>query len=229
MRLGILADAHGNHAGLCCCLRFLQHINVEHYLFLGDATGYFPHSAAVCETLAALPLTLIAGNHEGMLMGTLPMTDAMRDVIQPPDTAAAAIRLWMRRCAQAGPACDIEIGGRRLRLVHGSPEAPWLGRIADLSPSDMDDCDVLLSGHTHRPCISRPAADRLYVNPGSCGYPRDNGAWLSVAVLDTTDLSAHIFRLPNRLDATTLQWVHPAVRQTLQRNFPVTGTIVENL
>lgn len=229
MRLGILADAHGNLAGLERCLRFLRQRDVEHYLFLGDATGYFPQSEAVCALLAELPLTLIAGNHEAMLMGRIPMTDAMREIIQPPDTASPAVRQWMGRCASAGPACDIEIGGRRLRLVHGSPEAPWLGRIADLTPSHLDGCDILLSGHTHRPCISRPAADRLYVNPGSCGYPRDNGAWLSVAILDTTDLRAQIFRLSNRLEAATLQWLHPAVRQTLQRNFPVTGTIVENL
>lgn len=205
----------------------MRQLNVGHYLFLGDATGYFPQSAEVCETLAALPLTLIAGNHEGMLMGALSMADTMRAIIQPPDAGSPAIRQWVQRCARTGPICEVEIEGRHLRLVHGSPDSPWQGRVESLTTAIMRDCDVLLSGHTHRPCINKLSTGQLHVNPGSCGYPRDNGAWLSVAILDTSDLSACIFRLPNRLDTVTLQWIHPEVRQTLQRNSPITGTIVE--
>ncbi|WP_300731951.1 metallophosphoesterase family protein [uncultured Desulfovibrio sp.] len=227
MRLGILADAHGNLAGLRSCLHFLQQQSVDHYLFLGDATGYFPQNAAVCELLTALPLTLIAGNHEGMLMGELPMSDTMKEVIRPPETNNTTVGHWLQRCAQTGPIYDLEVGGKRLRLVHGSPDDPWSGHIDHLAVSYTEGCDVLLSGHTHRPCINNLSTGQLYVNPGSCGYPRDNGAWLSLAVLDTTDLHAQIFRLPNRIDIGTLQWLHPAVRKTLQRKFPVMGTIVE--
>ena len=227
MRLGVLADAHGNLAGLKTCLHFLRQRDVEHYLFLGDATGYFPQSAAICEELDALPLTLVAGNHEGMLMGILPMNDAMREVIQPPDTTLPPIRHWLQRCTRTGPMHHMKIGGKNLCMVHGSPDNPWLGRIDSPDTFPMKECDILLSAHTHRPGMTLTSDGRLYVNPGSCGYPRDNGAWLSVAVVDTVEPSAQIFRLPNRIDTPTLQWVHPAVRQTLQRRFPITGTIVE--
>lgn len=229
MRLGVLADAHGNLAGLERCLHFLRQQDVEHYLFLGDATGYFPQNEAVCSLLDELPLTLIAGNHEGMLMGTLPMTAAMREIIQPPDAKSPAVERWLQRCAQAGPARDILLDGKHLHMVHGGPKDPWCGHIKHPEEFPRQDYDIILSGHTHRPHINISSTGRLHVNPGSCGYPRDNGAWLSVAILDTDDLQAQIFRLPNKLDSATLARLHPAVVQTLQRDFPATGIFVEEL
>lgn len=229
MRLGILSDAHGNLAGLEACLRFLQRQGVEEYLFLGDAVGYFPQSAAVCDLLARLPATVIAGNHEAMLLEILPMSGRMRDVIRPPAPHDHRIRRWLRRCEQAGPMRTAVIDGKRLLLAHGSPADPYCGRIGDAAQVPSGTFDILLVGHTHHPQIMTLADGRLLINPGSCGYPRDNGAWLSVAVLDTVSMAAQIYRLPNRLDTAILNCVHPSVRNTLQRDFPFLGRRVENL
>lgn len=228
MRLGILSDAHGNIAGLKKCLRFLARQGVTQYLFLGDATGYLPHSQAVCALLARIPVLMVEGNNEAMLSGSLPMTDAMREIIRPPDPENVHIRRWLRLCKAAGPQRLLIIEGKRLRLVHAGLEDPYTGRMDKAAAAALTDCDVILAGHTHRPDITCFADGRLLLNPGSCGYPRDNGAWLSVATLDMPSLRAAIYRIPNRLDSATLRHVHPKVRETLQRDFPIYGTRVED-
>lgn len=71
-----------------------------------------------------------------------------------------------------------ELGGRRIRLVHGSPRkvneylfedkpARTFERIAAGS-----ECDVLVFGHTHKPWI-REYGGVLFVNCGSVGKPKD--------------------------------------------------------
>jgi diadenosine tetraphosphatase ApaH/serine/threonine PP2A family protein phosphatase len=71
-----------------------------------------------------------------------------------------------------------ELGGKRVRLVHGSPRkvneylfedkpARTFGRIAAGA-----DCDVLVFGHTHQPW-GHEYGGVLFVNCGSVGKPKD--------------------------------------------------------
>lgn len=228
MRVGILSDAHGNIAGLEKCVRFLARQHVSRYLFLGDAIGYFPHDQAVCALLASIPVVMVEGNNEAMLSGILPMTDAMREIIRPPDAGEPHIRKWLHLCKAVGPRRLLTIDGKRLYLVHAGLEDPYTGRMDKAAAAALKDCDAILAGHTHRPEVTYLEDGKLLLNPGSCGYPRDNGAWLSVAVLETQDLSASVYRIPNVVDEKTLQQVHPTVAETLKRDFPIFGTKVED-
>jgi putative phosphoesterase len=81
-----------------------------------------------------------------------------------------------------------ELGGKRVRLVHGSPrkvneylyedrEARTFERIAALA-----DCDVLVFGHTHKPWV-HAYGGVLFVNCGSVGKPKDGDPRASFALL----------------------------------------------
>lgn len=82
-----------------------------------------------------------------------------------------------------------ELGGKRIRLVHGSPRkvneylfedkpARTFERIARGS-----DCDVLVFGHTHKPWIHEYGGV-LFVNCGSVGKPKDGDPRGGFAVLE---------------------------------------------
>ena len=84
-----------------------------------------------------------------------------------------------------------ELGGRRVRLVHGSPRkvneylfedkpAKTFERIAAGS-----DCDVLVFGHTHNPWIHEYGGV-LFVNCGSVGKPKDGDPRGGFAVLEAS-------------------------------------------
>jgi putative phosphoesterase len=89
-----------------------------------------------------------------------------------------------------------ELGGQRVRLVHGSPRkvneylfedkpARLYERLAGLA-----DCDVLAFGHTHRPWIHTHGGV-LFVNCGSVGKPKDGDPRAAFAVLEL-DQDGHI-------------------------------------
>jgi len=85
-----------------------------------------------------------------------------------------------------------EVGGRRVRLVHGSPRkvneylfedkpARTFERIAALA-----DCDMLVFGHTHKPWVHEYGGV-LFVNCGSVGKPKDGDPRAAYAVLEAED------------------------------------------
>src|SRR5690242_10324659 len=78
VRVGLLSDAHGNPLGLRRCLAVLRAAGVGPLYFLGDAVGYLPGEGEVIRTLAEAGAVCVRGNHEGMLLGELPL-DPVRD------------------------------------------------------------------------------------------------------------------------------------------------------
>jgi putative phosphoesterase len=96
-----------------------------------------------------------------------------------------------------------ELGGKRVRLVHGSPRkvneylfedkpARTFERIAALA-----DCDILLFGHTHKPW-TREYGGVLFVNCGSVGKPKDGDPRANYALLTATNtgIAVSIERVP---------------------------------
>ncbi len=78
MVIGLLSDAHGNPLGLRSSLAALRVAGAGTIYFLGDAVGYLPGETEVIEVLVSEGVICQRGNHEGMLLGDLPL-DADRD------------------------------------------------------------------------------------------------------------------------------------------------------
>jgi putative phosphoesterase len=98
---------------------------------------------------------------------------------------------------------NFELGGKRIRLVHGSPRkvneylfedkpARTFERIAALA-----DCDVLVFGHTHKPWVHEYGGV-LFVNCGAVGKPKDGDPRASFGLLTATEngFSVSIERAP---------------------------------
>jgi putative phosphoesterase len=80
------------------------------------------------------------------------------------------------------------IGGKRFLFVHATPRDPldeyahpdadfWARRLQNV------EADVVCVGHTHQPYVL-PVGDKLVVNPGSVGQPRDGDPRASYAVIE---------------------------------------------
>ena len=82
-----------------------------------------------------------------------------------------------------------ELGGRRVRLVHGSPRKVNEYLFEDKPSRTFEriaagaDCDVLVFGHTHRPWVAEYGGV-LFVNCGSVGKPKDGDPRAAFAVLE---------------------------------------------
>lgn len=205
MRLGIIADIHGNDVALRAVLKDAERLGVDRWWALGDLVLFCPRPAEVLEILLGLPgISMLRGNTDRyVLTGEQPAPHSTAaeaagsvDLVERYAKMAAG-SAWTRGVLDQAGLLDVLAGlPEQLRLqlpngiavlgVHASPRAddgPGIDPdIADelLGPLLAGaGADVVIGGHTHF------ATDRLVggiraLNPGSAGLPRTDGAacWL---------------------------------------------------
>jgi len=194
MKLGLVADIHGNIEGLRIALDKLGPI--DELVCAGDAVYQFRFSNDVIGLLRERGARYILGNHERVLLG--PWGDRVR--------ANEKVDRALVDYMAARPYHDeTRVSGKKLVVVHGSPFDPHDEYLYPNSPNLRKlaaiDADYIVLGHTHYHMAER-AGRALVINPGSAGEPRDhrNGFRLSCAVLDTEsgDVQFHHFDDPTR-------------------------------
>ena len=165
----------------------------------GDLVGYGPHPNEVCALIEDRAIPTIYGNYDYAIARDLEDCGcAYRD---PHEREIGQLSVdWTLAHTNARSKTFMhdlpfdlrfELGGQRVRLVHGSPRkvneylfedkpARTFERIAALA-----DCDVLVFGHTHKPWVHEYGGV-LFVNCGSVGKPKDGDPRGSFAVLATS-------------------------------------------
>lgn len=205
MKLGVIADIHGNDVALRAVLKDADRMGVDRWWALGDLVLFGPRPAEVLELLQGLPgVSMLRGNTDRyVLTGEQPAPHATAadavasvDLVERYGAMAAGIG-WTRGVLdQAGLLASLTALPAQLRLQLPSG-ATLLGVHASLRADDgpgIDpgiadeqlrpllagcDADVVIGGHTHF------ATDRVVdgiraLNPGTAGLPRASGAasWL---------------------------------------------------
>lgn len=202
MKLALLSDAHGNSIGLDACLRCISGLDVDDIYFLGDAVGYLTDPVPVLQRLRDAAVSCQKGNHEAMLLGELPL-DPRRDAFYRLSVQREALTGELSERLSAWPRVrELDVGGVRMLLSHGSPAPSLSERVYEDTPWRPDagfPYDVAFIGHTHRPFVRR-CDDVLLVNVGSCGMPRDRGDLASWVLYDTDAREARIYRVPFDVD-----------------------------
>lgn len=205
MRLGVLADIHGNEVALWAVLEDAKSRQVDRWWVLGDLVLFGPRPAEVLDLLRALPgVEMLSGNTDRyVLTGDQPAphataADAAGDVglVERYGLVAAGIG-WARGVlAQAGLLDTLRSLQAELRLklpdgtrvlgVHASPGSDdGLGIKPGLSDDQLAellsgcDADIVIGGHTHRG-TDRMIGRTRALNPGSVGLPERPGEaeWL---------------------------------------------------
>jgi putative phosphoesterase len=209
-RAAVVTDIHGNLPALKAALIRLNEIGIAATYCGGDLVGYGPWPNEVCRLLEERGIPTIYGNYDyAIARDDEDCGCAYRD---PHDRALGERSIaWTlehtdptSKNFMRGLPFDLrlELAGRRVRLVHGSPRkvneylfedkpARTFERIARIA-----ECDVLVFGHTHQPWIHEYGGV-LFVNCGSVGKPRDGDPRGGFAVLEAADdgVTARIERI----------------------------------
>jgi predicted phosphodiesterase len=205
MRLGVVADVHGNEVALRAVLDDAAGCRIDRWWVLGDLVLFGPRPAETLGLLRSLPgVEMLRGNTDRyVLTGEQPAPHATAadaagsaDLVERYGLVAAGIGWTRGVLCQAGLLDTLTSLPGELRLdlpdgtrvlgVHASPGAddgPGIkpGLDEDRLTRLFAGCaaDIVIGGHTHR------AADRTIggiraLNPGSTGIPeRPGGAgWL---------------------------------------------------
>ena len=222
MRCAIIADIHANLAAFSEVLGDIERRGgVEEVWCLGDVVGYGPDPHDCLELLRQYNHVCVAGNHDWVAIGKLD-TSAFN-----PDAAAAC--RWTAQQLSPG---DIEyledlplvIEKGDFTLAHGSPRDPiWeymLSTSIAMENFTFFQSQFCLVGHSHVPLIFKYGEDtcslsqflpniglvlgrnRLIINPGGVGQPRDGDPRASYAIYDSEARLVRLYRVSYDIDAT---------------------------
>ena len=227
MRLGFIADPHGNSLGLAAALDALDQAEVDRVICAGDIVGYYPFVNETIDTLRTRDVECIAGNHDLYLRGdvsTTPERWKAYHLDHADETISTEHRTWL---AGLPLGLDFSADGARIKVCHGSPWSPE----EYVYPDNVDEerfaalaADIVVMGHTHIPLVRHLGPERagvLLFNPGSCGQPRDYVPLAAYGVLDAQSREARIGRVAYDIaavrDRCASLGFSPAVRDILTR------------
>jgi diadenosine tetraphosphatase ApaH/serine/threonine PP2A family protein phosphatase len=189
-RLAVFGGVYSNSRALAAAIFDARRWGAEGLFALGDFGAFGPHPDRVFPILLEAGVESIQGNYEESL--STDAADCHCGYTDPRDnhfaqvsydyTAAKTSPEWKRWMATLPKTRRLEIGGRRILLVHGSPRrineflwestspVPFLEKLlADHS------ADVLLCTHTGLHWQRRLPSGRLVVNCGVLGRPANDG------------------------------------------------------
>ncbi|MCL2459274.1 MAG: metallophosphoesterase [Desulfobulbus sp.] len=237
MRLGILADIHGNYRALAAVLADMAQAGVERIVSLGDNIGYGPEPEDVVRALIKHRVVSVMGNHEQGLFSrshyerlhAVPRDSlALTRTLLSPDSLAWLEGLQAVRCENG------------VRYVHGCP--PQSATIYLYTPTKKRLRRVFaayperfcFAGHTHdfgwhqqndADVVSREVAighvalesdARYLLLPGSVGQPRDMLSWhAKYMVWDQATATIDIRSVPYDVQTT--------IRLLGERGFPASN------
>jgi len=217
MRIGLIADIHGNLVALETVLAELVEESLDDLVCLGDVAALGPQPGAVLARLRALGCPVVMGNTDAWLLAPPAISGA--DDVDLAMTAWCGAQLTDvdRAQVRAFPAViERPLGaGRTLLCFHGSPRS-YDDVIVPTTPDDALDAmlgdtraAILAGGHTHLQMLRRHG-DAHLVNPGSVGLPGVGPAaqrnrhvrWAEYAVVeaDGDRLDISLRRTPLDLD-----------------------------
>jgi len=221
MRYLVLSDIHSNLAAFEAVLADAGQF--DEIWCLGDVIGYGPQPNECIKRLKSLPHICVAGNHDWAAVNKLDVSAFN------PDAQRAC--LWTREQLTPGNWNFIEnlpetLVKDNFTIVHGSPRHPIWEYITRSSVAMANfayfDTTYCFFGHTHRPVIyaldglhntcdtfmmpeNNPIPldiERLLINPGGVGQPRDGDPRASYIVLDSEENTIEYRRVEYPIEET---------------------------
>ena len=223
MRILVISDIHANLVALNAVIQDAGAF--DRVWCLGDIIGYGPEPNACIERLSAFEGVCLAGNHDLAVLNKVSLEDFSQDARDAAnwtrEQLTDANRDWLGRLA---PMIVFEEYG--VTLVHGSPRDPIWEYV--VTPADAANAlnsietPICLVGHSHvqitfrlptyglgvvreSPQMNKPLSltlDRLVVNPGSVGQPRDDDVRAAYAMIDLETMTLTHRRIQYDIAAT---------------------------
>jgi predicted phosphodiesterase len=222
MRYAILADIHSNLKAFEAVLEDIERRGgaVEIWC-LGDVVGYGPDPRECLHLLQQYPHCCIAGNHDWAAIGKIDTSDFN------PEAAAACH--WTASQLSREDINYLEnlpliLYRDDFTLAHGSPREPIWEYLLSVQSAKANfsyfKTKYCLIGHSHVPLLFEERADacqlsdlpaalaldqrenRLIINPGGVGQPRDNDNRASYVILDAEEGVLCHYRVAYDISAT---------------------------
>ncbi len=222
MRILVVSDIHANLTALQAVLEDAP--DHDSIWCLGDLVGYGPDPNECVDLMRSQQnLLCLLGNHDQAAMGAISLARFNLDARDATTWTRRALSDENRAFLRNRPS-TITVGN--YTLAHGSPRQPLWEYIFDprVAENNFESIETpyCLVGHSHIPQIFHkpspeiftsamtirpekpiPLRPKMIFNPGSVGQPRDLDSRASYAILDTSEKTWMLRRVP--YDITQVQ------------------------
>lgn len=216
MRILLISDIHANLVAFDAVLEATAN-EWDQIMFLGDLVGYGPEPNECVTLMQQLPHMALSGNHDWAALGRINIKTFNSNARKAMQWTQRQLSVASRDYLASLPSLRTD---DHFTYAHASPRDPiWEYvdesnvAVANFSHFDTNVCFV---GHTHVPCIfamdaaqvmtrhlprygeplSLAGPERLLINPGSVGQPRDTDPRAAYALLDTELATLTQYRVP---------------------------------
>ncbi len=226
MRIGIISDIHSNLAALEAVLEDAARRAVAEFWCLGDVVGYGPAPRECVAIVRERARLCLAGNHDLGSIGAISLADFNPYAAEASQWTGQVLTEDEKAWLGGLPA---KLAEGEWTLAHGSPREPvWeyvLSSAVARASFACFETRACLVGHSHVPFVCRETpfgepcrlvhapdgteaplgAERLIVNPGSVGQPRDGDPRAAYAILDMAQGLVAFHRAPYDIEAVQRQ------------------------
>ena len=206
MIYGVFGDIHSNFCALSSVLDEMKTSGVESYACTGDVVGYASEPVECIEALRRINCQVAAGNHDYGVVGKVDINCFNPDAYDAILWTRGILLGKEKRFLSSLP---LVIVRPDFTLAHGTLHNPGLFNYMSSFPSalksfEMLDTDVCFLGHTHIPgailykdenilladigeeeSVNLSAWEKVIINTGSVGQPRDNNSGASYVIYDS--------------------------------------------
>lgn len=206
MRILVVSDIHANFTAFEAVLKDAG--SFDKIWCLGDVVGYGPEPNECINRLREFDYVCLAGNHDLAVAGKIGIWDFSKDAQEVIFWSRHWLSTPHMEWLKTLPDTPLKLE-QNITVVHGSLRDPVWEYIInpEIAKSNLEllETPICLNGHTHFPAIFRKpwddwrvqeeyprinspvklALDRMIINPGSVGQPRDEDPRAAYAILDT--------------------------------------------
>lgn len=217
MKYAVLSDIHANYEALKVVLEYLEKNSVDKYIICGDIIGYGPQPVECINEIRKIEdkSYIVLGNHDAAITGKIDLKwfneyarKAIEITIEKIDKETLE---WFSKLPE-------KIETEEFTVVHGSLKnhlKEYL--LSELQYRDMAGLlksKVLFFGHSHIPMcfytdgnkyyadflspfakVDIVPENKMFINPGSVGQPRDGNPMASFGIYDTEKQLFELIRL----------------------------------
>ncbi|ABW18651.1 metallophosphoesterase family protein [Alkaliphilus oremlandii] len=213
MKIAVISDIHSNIVALNAVLDSIKSNSCEEIICLGDLVGYGPHPNEVIEKISQLGISTIMGNYDEAVGFYLPycgchldskvkLLQSQNSLRWTEENTKEENKIILRQLPEQ---LECNFNGKVISAYHGSPSS-ITEYIYDNQQDRLQEVieelntDILLLGHTHLPFI-KWIGNKLIINPGSVGKPKDGDNRASYVLLELNEkVNIEIIRVSYDID-----------------------------
>ncbi len=202
MKIGILADIHGNYPALKAILSALKRHHVKQIICAGDIVGYYPYVNEVIEEIKRQEIKCIFGNHDDALLKGISIEESYSATVTLEYARKIIKAKNLKYLSSLKMIESRNINGVEITILHGGIKDPLNERIyfQEDFTSPVNYKGIVIGGHTHIPTAFN-SGQTIYLNPGSCGQPRDFDIRAACCILDFSTMKYTFLRVMYDIDS----------------------------